>query len=159
MENACAFLLHRREAEPTAEAEKTKPIKHKQMKHKRLTKHLATLLALTTLLLTLPMAMRAQDSEYRNGDYFTATTVENVTLMFEVINASEKTCQVAYRSWHHYYAILKNYQGTLTIPESVNGFTVVAIDGFSFYECTGLTSITLPESLRTFGGYAFYGCI
>ena len=32
------------------------------------------------------------------------------------------------------------------------------IEGGTFYECTSLTSITIPNSVTTIGEYAFYGC-
>jgi hypothetical protein len=45
--------------------------------------------------------------------------------------------------------------GVVVIPESVK-----LLFSYSFYECPGLTSVTLPASLNSIGmgGYAFYGC-
>lgn len=46
-------------------------------------------------------------------------------------------------------------QGVVVIPE-----TVKTLYYKSFYECVGLTSVTIPSSLDPigFGGYVFYGC-
>ncbi len=41
----------------------------------------------------------------------------------------------------------------ITIPESVT-----TIGGSAFYNCTGLTAITIPESVTTIGESAFYNC-
>ena len=42
---------------------------------------------------------------------------------------------------------------SVTIPNSVT-----SIEGWAFYSCTGLTSITIPESVTSIGGQAFSGC-
>ena len=42
---------------------------------------------------------------------------------------------------------------SVTIPNSVT-----SLDYRAFYNCTGLTSITIPNSVRSIGSYAFYGC-
>ena len=41
---------------------------------------------------------------------------------------------------------------SVTIPDSVT-----SIDDYAFYDCTGLTRVTIPESV-THIGYSFYGC-
>jgi len=54
------------------------------------------------------------------------------------------------------------YSGHVTIPASVtyNGITysVTSIGYEAFSDCTGLTSIDIPNSVRYIGGWAFSGC-
>ena len=38
------------------------------------------------------------------------------------------------------------------------GNSVTSIDESAFYGCKGLTSITIPDSVTSIGNYAFYGC-
>lgn len=56
----------------------------------------------------------------------------------------------------------KDYSSDIVIPNEVNyngkTYTVDEIDGYAFKGCTGLTSVTFPESLTFIGEYAFYGC-
>jgi hypothetical protein len=42
---------------------------------------------------------------------------------------------------------------SITIPNSVT-----SIGGSAFFECTALTSVVIPDSVTSIGQYAFYGC-
>ena len=52
--------------------------------------------------------------------------------------------------------------GNLTIPESVTyggtSYPVTSIGGKAFYGCTGLTSLTIGNSVTSIGYYAFNRC-
>ena len=52
--------------------------------------------------------------------------------------------------------------GNLVIPDSVHysgvAYPVVGISRYSFMQCDGLTSVTLPSTLKGIGAMAFYGC-
>jgi len=48
--------------------------------------------------------------------------------------------------------------GDLAIPKIVNGRFVRAIGNSAFWYCTGLTSITIPDSVKSIGDSAFSGC-
>ena len=54
------------------------------------------------------------------------------------------------------------YSGDIVIPESVtyNGttYSVTSIGYYAFYYCTGLISVTIPNSVTSIGSYAFQGC-
>lgn len=55
-----------------------------------------------------------------------------------------------------------NYTGSITIPATASdgetAYTVTAIGYNAFYKCSGLTEITLPETIETIGEMAFIGC-
>ena len=53
------------------------------------------------------------------------------------------------------WSAFSGYTGltSITIPNSVT-----SIDGYAFSGCTGLTSITIPDSVTNIGVYAFSGC-
>jgi hypothetical protein len=48
--------------------------------------------------------------------------------------------------------------GNVIIPASIGGYPVTSINLQAFYNCTGLTSITLPDSVTSIGSNVFYGC-
>ena len=55
-------------------------------------------------------------------------------------------------------AIPTSTTGDLTIPESIDGREVVEIGQYAFAGCSGLTSVTIPDSVTRIGYSAFYGC-
>jgi hypothetical protein len=46
----------------------------------------------------------------------------------------------------------------ITIPASINGYSVTSIGSNAFANCTWLTSITIPSSVTSIGENAFNGC-
>ena len=48
--------------------------------------------------------------------------------------------------------------GALEIPSTINGKPVTRIGAEAFYECSGLTSVTIPASATSLEDRAFYGC-
>ena len=92
-----------------------------------------------------------------DGDIFTANTTEGVEMTFKVISESNKTCQVGREDGWGNPAILSTYSGSITIPSTANGYTVTAIGVSAFWYCA-LTSVSIPNSIVTIEGYAFYYC-
>ena len=91
-----------------------------------------------------------------DGDTFTAKSTEGIEMTFMVISEADKTCQVG----DGLGCSLTNsdVEGMLTIPASVNGYQVITIANSAFKYCNGLTSFSLPETLKTLEYDAFYGC-
>jgi hypothetical protein len=48
--------------------------------------------------------------------------------------------------------------GAAVIPASINGKPVVGIGSNAFRNCTGLTSVTIPDSVKSIGDHVFYYC-
>ncbi len=92
------------------------------------------------------------DYEWHDGDTFTALTEEGVEMKFGVISAKDKTCQV------EEHAISSSITGKLTIPHSIHGLTVTRIYSQAFSDCSGLTAISIPNSVTSIGMQAFFGC-
>ena len=104
---------------------------------------------LTALLLMVATVAMAHDFEV-GGIYYYIT------------NATNKTVKVTYKgSSSTEYS--NEYTGNVVIPETVvyNGVTynVKAIGHHAFYECTELTSITIPNSVTSIEYYVFRGCV
>ena len=55
-------------------------------------------------------------------------------------------------------AIPETTTGAITIPSSLGGYPVTSIGNDAFRDCSGLTSVTIPNSVTSIGGSAFYGC-
>ena len=55
-----------------------------------------------------------------------------------------------------------SYTGDLVIPSTVSYndtvYTVTSINQNTFYDCSSLTSVYLPNSINSIGTGAFYGC-
>lgn len=58
-------------------------------------------------------------------------------------------------------AIITKYHGTgasVTIPDTIDGHTVVAIGRLAFYNCGLLQTVSIPDSVTSIGNSAFDGC-
>lgn len=54
------------------------------------------------------------------------------------------------------------YKGDMQIITSITSIVLregtLGITGYAFYGCSGLKSVTIPDSVKSIGSYAFYGC-
>ena len=48
--------------------------------------------------------------------------------------------------------------GVLIIPSTINNLPVTSIGNYAFAGCSGLTSVTIPDSVTSIGEGAFNGC-
>ena len=91
----------------------------------------------------------------------TAHNFEIDGIYYNITNDTNKTVEVTYKGFYS-YDYSNEYTGSVVIPENVtyNGTTycVTSIGWKAFYECTGLTSVEIGNSVTSIGSYAFYGC-
>jgi|GEM_PF-425485 len=48
--------------------------------------------------------------------------------------------------------------GDIAIPSTIGGYPVTVINNQAFYQCTSITSVVIPDGVRTIGDYAFRLC-
>ena len=94
----------------------------------------------------------AQDFEVKNAD--------GKTIYYNITSSSDLTVAVTCKgTYGRQYS--NEYSGDVTIPESVSyggkTYSVTSIGNSAFYECSGLTSITIPNSVTSIDYDAFWG--
>ena len=57
-----------------------------------------------------------------------------------------------------YTAISPSPTGAVTVPTTLGGKPVTSIGEEAFVDCSGLTSVTIPNSVTSIGDGAFIGC-
>ena len=107
---------------------------------------------LTVLLSMAGAKASAHDIEVANAD--------GVTIYYNWIN---NNTELAVSCRGKYYDSYSNeYSGNIVIPESViyngNTYSVTRIGQDAFYECSNLTSVTIPISVTSIGNLAFGDC-
>ena len=80
-----------------------------------------------------------------------ATACNNTTesLQFQQIDGKQEYCVVG---------VGNVSSKDITIPSTYNGLPITSIGDEAFYECTHLTSITIPDSVTSIGDNAFQFC-
>ena len=80
-------------------------------------------------------------------------------IYYDITDANAKTVEVTNETGD---SNSQSYSGDITIPSSVSyggsTYTVTSIGSHAFFQCTGLTSINIPNSVTSIGNSAFYGC-
>ena len=107
-----------------------------------------------TKLFTLLLAIVASIGTMFASD----TQVDGIWYDFD---SSSKTASVTFRG--SYYSSYSNeYTNSVVIPASVVYnfmiYSVTSIGEYAFYNCSGLTSVAIPNSVTSIGDRAFWGC-
>ena len=110
-----------------------------------------------TFLFTMLMSMVGLNASAHNIEVKNA---DGKTIYYSYINYGTELA-VTYRGTD-YSHFPNEYTGNVVIPESVTynnkTYSVTSIDSGAFYDCSGLTSIEIPNSVTSIGYRAFYGC-
>ena len=92
---------------------------------------------------------------------FSAVAPSGQTLYFNIVGGNAQVTYPLFSNHDYYYGYTKP-TGNLSIPDSVlyggNTYSVTSIGDRAFYGCSGLASITIPNSVTSIDTFAFYGC-
>ena len=101
--------------------------------------------------------------EGNEGSTFTAQTSEGLDMVFTILDETEKTCQVGYYysdvTWGEPAIDRDGVNTSVTIPETVKGYTVVKIGKYAFDNISRITSVTIPNTVTAIDNYAFHYCV
>ena len=90
----------------------------------------------------------------------TAHDFEVNGIYYNILSETERCVEVTYCG--ESYSSSKVYYGSVVIPKTVTyndvTYHITNIRGFAFYNCTGLTSVTIGDSVTSIDGQAFAGC-
>ena len=88
---------------------------------------------------------------------YSTATVNGITWKYEVINGAA-SLYGEFTSNGGYPSIPQTTKGPVSIPASLGGYAVKWIGNYAFFACSGLTSVTIPDSVTWIGADAFSGC-
>ena len=104
-----------------------------------------------SLVLLVAFAILATSNSYAQASF------ETIDGLRYLIDSDAKTATLTAKTGG------EKYSGNIVVPEKVkasNGveYTVTSLVENCFYECSGLTSITIPSSVTSLGNFCFFHC-
>ena len=98
------------------------------------------------------------DPSIKAGDLFYDNTPEGVSMRFNAYEGSEGLCCAVDPELYGQPCIRKDTKGKITIPRTAKGLYVRGIGEYAFENCSGLTSIEIPNTVSSISHDAFKGC-
>ena len=110
------------------------------------------------LFLFLLMGMTATNVNAHN---FEAKNDDGITIYYLITSSKDLTVAVSYQGMYS-FQYSNEYSGSVKIPSMVTyggkTYSVTSIGDNAFRDCTGLTSIDIPNSVTSIGNSSFNGC-
>ena len=82
-------------------------------------------------------------------------------IYYQITSEEDLTVEVTFEGDERWF-FSDEYFGSVTIPETVtyngNTYSVTSIGSSAFYDCSGLTSVIIPNSVTNIGSEAFSAC-
>lgn len=98
-------------------------------------------------------------NNYISAYSFSSVCSTGQTLYYNITSTVNKTVEVTSQNGLSY---TNPPNGYLAIPNSVNYnsvvYSIISIGKYTFYNCSGLTSIIIPNSVNSISEFSFYGC-
>lgn len=108
------------------------------------------------LLLVIVLFFSSNSMRAKGGDTFQVQLEEGVTAWFTILSEEEKTCQIGLGVTDYNSSTIPDGTiGKITIPGTVNGYTVTTIGWGAFMGCSDITNVVIPNTIRKIQPQAF----